>query len=84
LTLQGRLIRPALIRLQEKEKEIPAPAEPIAPATPSTASAPTTPPTPVVSPAPEAPGMSAKKPAAKSRPPEEKNQVTDELLPNLE
>jgi len=84
LTLQGRLIRPALIRLQEKEKEIPAPAEPIAPATPSTASAPTTPPTPVVSPAPEAPGMPAKKPAAKSRPPEEKNKVTDELLPNLE
>jgi len=85
LTLQGRLVRPALIRLQENQKEVPAevPAstEPVVSPTPIAA---TSPATPVHSPAPLAPAAPAKKTVATSRPTEEKGNVTDELLPDLD
>jgi molecular chaperone GrpE (heat shock protein) len=74
LTLQGRLIRPALLRLQEKAKEVPASTESAAPPTAPVAATPAAAKTPTVSPAPAAPPAPAQKPVAKSRPAKDKDQ----------
>jgi molecular chaperone GrpE (heat shock protein) len=94
LTLQGRLIRPALIRLQEKQKEIPVPAETAAPPPAPGRETPAVTATPAVAiaaapPAPPSVATTAvpnKKPVAKPKPSEvkDKGEATGDLLTSLE